>query len=447
MERRQEGKENNADGSFPSSHMISLFNSLDAVHRDFTTKFAFHTLGRDKEEHCTLDSILNTINDKIVQIIDAIADGSLGFDVAFTQISASVTYATLLLSNLDPQQIVNYHEFLFHFLIFGCCLGTKYTNLICSPSNNTLLKYFLTTSKSNWPSRITYTHCGSQRESIINHLTRCLSTDQYDGRDVAILIADYTAFEFEEFLYVITNWTSRSGLKVLPERCAITRIKHYWSHVGCRAGYYVFIIPILLLTYSLVFHKDTVDSDLRYFANQLLFRTIYWIDRSNHHNAIRSLFARYIRIQPWNDAMFFIECFEGYEDIYGKDGMLQVLGQCLDPHCAPSRRSYRTLNLFHRNIFSCFQIAKMDVNGIMEAICVKQTNVNITQSVGVLYNHFVRKYGKNNKTCMLLSYQLVLFLKLCMHQRDQGCNSSIDSLIKELGIDSHPFILTTAIRN
>eukprot|EP01083_Nonionella_stella_P267761 904697_1 len=110
MERRQEGKENNADGSFPSSHMISLFNSLDAVHRDFTTKFAFHTLGRDKEEHCTLDSILNTINDKIVQIIDAIADGSLGFDVAFTQISASVTYATLLLSNLDPQQIVNYHE-------------------------------------------------------------------------------------------------------------------------------------------------------------------------------------------------------------------------------------------------------------------------------------------------------------------------------------------------
>eukprot|EP01083_Nonionella_stella_P173679 599807_1 len=293
MERPQEGKENNADGSFPSSHMISLFNSLDAVHRDFTTKFAFHTLGRDKEEHCTLDSILNTINDKIVQIIDAIADGSLGFDVAFTQISASVTYATLLLSNLDPQQIVNYHEFLFHFLIFGCCLGTKYTNLICSPSNNTLLKYFLTTSKSNWPSRITYTHCGSQRESIINHLTRCLSTDQYDRRDVAILIADYTAFEFEEFLYVITNWTSRSGLNVLPERCAITRIKHYW------------------------------------------------IDRSNHHNAIRSLFARYIRIQPWNDAMFFIECFEGYEDIYGKDGMLQVLGQCLDPHCAPSRRSYR----------------------------------------------------------------------------------------------------------
>eukprot|EP01083_Nonionella_stella_P021801 60371_1 len=436
----QQNKENTHN--IVSNHSMSLLRSLEVVHHEFMSKF-------DMSHFVLSQATLNATNHQIMRILDAIVDNGLSLDVAFTQINALITPVALRSHFHSSRLSLQYHEFLFHFLLFGCCLGTKYTKPIhwqqLSSANNMLLSYFIAKFKSNWPSHIQYSYCGSRREAIITTIT---SNFKYDHYGIAVLVADFTSFEFEDFLYVITNWTSQRQLKQFcnTDSGTIPRIHRYWNHMGFKAGSYVFTIPKLLLN-SLAFCME-MDSNLKYFANQMLFRTIYWEQPVDHYKMIRNLFACHITIHPWDDPVFLIECFEEYKNVFGGVMMLEVLEQCVDPRFdrqLTGKRTHRALSIFVDNIFGWFRIAGMNVRDVLRATYFKLPRnkpdavVQVSNSISILYHEFVCKLGnEESKIFTLLSYQLWLYIKLC--QRTKAPLPLVSAVLKSIDIASHPFV-------
>eukprot|EP01083_Nonionella_stella_P205808 749123_1 len=229
-------------GTVPPNHMRSLLHNLDIVYHEFVTKFPFDSfVPNDKY---TPDTIIDRVNDKMIEVLNAISYDGVGLDVAFVQITALIFYA----ASIQPYQQdthMDYYPFCQYFIIYGCCLGTKYSKSMVLPdkcfTNNDVFRYFIFAYKNQWPSRINYTYCGSQRESIIGNISRCLSS-QFDhyGNYLPVLIADYATFEFEEFFHVMNNWISRT---YNTDRCG----KNFHICINLEDGTYATVIPLVLL--------------------------------------------------------------------------------------------------------------------------------------------------------------------------------------------------------
>eukprot|EP01083_Nonionella_stella_P117507 350302_1 len=355
-------------GTVPRDHMMSLLSHFDVVHQEFAAKFPFESFVPNQD--CTLETILNGLNNQIVQIIHSISNGSIGFDVAFLQINALMVYAASVITHENRTEAVDYYQFLLYFIIYGCCLGTKYAtpSFTCRTINDIdIFPYFTRQYMNDWPLRLKYTYCGSLRESIVYHISSCLSNQYgYYGAPIAMMIADYTLFEFEEFLYVTSYWTLQPNNK---EKCGVARLH---ATLGLQAESYATLIPKLLLHFPEFNSEIQSNLHFKYFANQLLFQSIYWNEPPKHYTLIRNLFASgsITTRHPW----FLIECVGGYEDVYGEAATLQVLQQCLDTELDTESRS---LNVF-----------------CDEAI------LNI-KHVDILFNEFVVRYGTKNNTILV----------------------------------------------
>eukprot|EP01083_Nonionella_stella_P076135 207311_1 len=227
-------------GSIPREHMLSLFSHLDFVSIEFATKFPFESFVPN--QNCTKETILNNLNNHIIQILNATTNG-LGLDVAFVQINVLLVYVASLITRENNAQFMDYYQFLLHFVICGCCLGTKYVvpSLTTHTADNdrNIFPYFTRKYKKDWPLHLKYTYCGSLRESITDQISRYLSK-QYDyyGEYIAMMIADYALLEFEEFFYVISFWTLQPDNR---EKCGLTSLnmsiglvhenEYYASHI------------------------------------------------------------------------------------------------------------------------------------------------------------------------------------------------------------------------
>eukprot|EP01083_Nonionella_stella_P023430 64813_1 len=70
-------------------------------------------------------------------------------------------------------------------------------------------------------------------------------------------------------------------------------------------------MPKLLLCPSFI--NINCSADLTHFANEMLFKSIWWTPPTKHYKWIRNIFANHVTIQPWHDAKFFIGLFEEYK--------------------------------------------------------------------------------------------------------------------------------------
>eukprot|EP01083_Nonionella_stella_P069421 185065_1 len=315
--------------------------NLEMVYNSYASNESFESIipnGIDASQ--ALETILNAIDTRIIRILNGVIANELYFDIAFIHIHVLLYYATqkvneVILSGANDV-LMGYYHFLFYFLIFGCCLGTKYTKYMMLPTEHPfpsnrhrVFRYFVEKwSNHEWPWQIHYKYCGGQRQAII---------DNIHHRDIALLVADYTSFEFEHFLHHIINYCINGGaFSFHNTECGAKQIDAYWNS-WCFPrvnGSSTYIIQKLLLCPSFISEDCT---HLVYFANEMLFKSVWRKPRSTHCRQIRNLYCNHMTIKPWNDAAFFMELLEGYsacmQQQFGGSThtiLVNILEKCMD---------------------------------------------------------------------------------------------------------------------
>eukprot|EP01083_Nonionella_stella_P034850 95284_1 len=366
---------------------MSTLSGLHRARQTFERSYPFESFALTSNGNpLSHDLITRNINSKIMQILNEIIDSNLALDVAFTQINVLIYYATCTINTVIPlasnDTFINYYHFLFYFMIFGCCLGTKYIPSMVVPScrytNNDLLRYFVDKYTNNWPKRMKYACCAPKRDSITNMM---VSRMEYGiTYDIALLIADFTLFEFEELFYLMTSYCFKM---------AKAQMGKYWDSLGFNEGSALFIMAKLLLCPSFINNDD----DLTYFANQMLFKCVWWTPDTKHYKWIRNIFANHVTIQPWNDATFFIELFDDYAHKYGEDAMLHVFEQSITRRFDSNFTSFRHLCIFFDGQFCQLRDSDGDIH----------------KDIEILFNVFVATYGTRGNIMKLL-YDQILWL-------------------------------------
>eukprot|EP01083_Nonionella_stella_P034851 95285_1 len=390
-----------------------MSTALSSLHVTFEQNHPFESFASNETENeVSRETITRRINHHIIQVLNAIIEDDLALDVAFIKINLLVYYATCTINTVIPgasdEIFIEYYHFLFYFMMFGCCLGTKFKESMIVPhQNNDLLRCFIDKYKSNnWPRRIKYAYCASQREAIIDSI--CGAPWPHACHyDIALLIADFTSFEFEEFFNVATSYCFNmvsAQINDAESQCTKKQMAAFWyTSFGFSEGSALFIMPKLLLCPSFIDINCSVD--LTYFANEMLFKCIWWTPHTKHYKWIRNIFANHVTIQPWHDAKFFIELFEEYKRKYGEDAMLRVLEQSITRQFDMNFCSYRALCIFFDGRFCR----------------LKENDVDIHQDIEILFNDFVVQYGTKNKNILSKLYHQILSLE---HQGIKQANGN-----------------------
>eukprot|EP01083_Nonionella_stella_P217483 780781_1 len=113
--------------------------ALSSFHSTFKRKHPFESFAPPyaTERGLSRETITRKINNAIVEVLNEIIEDDLALDVAFTKINLLVYYATCtintVITDASDEIFLEYYHFLFYFMMFGCCLGTKYKSAMVVP--------------------------------------------------------------------------------------------------------------------------------------------------------------------------------------------------------------------------------------------------------------------------------------------------------------------------
>eukprot|EP01083_Nonionella_stella_P089883 251009_1 len=286
------------------------------IAKDFKARCPFESF-YPQYGQATAQCIINNIDEAIIDLLENAIHHTnmMPLDVAFIRINCLVQYVTSYINHTFPDLsddlCTGYYKFLFHFLIHGCCLGNQYTKHIALDPNdkhyqrNKVLRHCMDhivphINRSN----IQYKYNHSHQNTIIHCVSRYLyhnvqTVTNNIEYNVSQLVADFTAYHFEEFF------------------CAIIEFCHDWME--------------LLMSPQFV---SLQDDDLNYFANQTLF--IQSVDLSPvlfRPKMIRTVYQN-MTIKPWMDALAFVEFFETLDRRYNPSHDSQYIAhlfeKCID---------------------------------------------------------------------------------------------------------------------
>eukprot|EP01084_Bolivina_argentea_P233251 392902_1 len=197
---------------------------LMVLSKEYETKFSFQYVN------------VHNINNAIKSILESVIEDYLHLDIAFVQIYQLIIFATNNIN--DSFQFISYYKFLVHFLIFGCCLNSKYRKFMVLNENDKhyrysqLLRYCVHQFIPNvTPKHIKYAQCNKYRNSINNSLLKYVNNM---NANVATLIADFVQFRCDEFFVTLSvffkSWQAtreKGGNKIFN-----TNFIELWSFYG-----------------------------------------------------------------------------------------------------------------------------------------------------------------------------------------------------------------------
>eukprot|EP00483_Globobulimina_turgida_P000942 UN00944 len=223
--------------------------------------------------------IIKNIDNKIKSILQNVIDNFLDLDIAFIQIHKLIMYATEDVEGLYPKSFQRnyataYYKLLMHFIIFGCCLGTRYTKYIVLDENDVdyqnsaILRYCINGFLPQVTSKhINYQQCNQARDPITNELNK------YFHHDISGLIADFVDYKFDEFFVTLSVF-----FKSCEESQRKTRIllRRLWRWYGFTPGKATYFIPKLLLTKAFISipDDDKLKGNLEYFADTVFLQSL-----------------------------------------------------------------------------------------------------------------------------------------------------------------------------
>eukprot|EP01083_Nonionella_stella_P086227 239414_1 len=261
--------------------------------------------------------IISNIDGAIIHILDDVIAGTLELDIAYIHLNVLVYYATQKIDELHPNYsdttFIGYYKSLFHFLIYGCCLGSAYKDYVVLRPNgqsNAALRYCIDTfipqmNKSN----MRYKYHNTNSNAIIAGITHYLS--QLTAHDniaieysIAQYIAEFAAFRFEEFFRKMVAHCAVWALSTSRRK-----LVSFWHSYHFGRGYVSFIMPSLLTSPQFISIRD---ANLEYFANEIVFSEGYGVDLRSRIASKSLMLETHVTIKPWTDAETFVDLFERY---------------------------------------------------------------------------------------------------------------------------------------
>eukprot|EP01083_Nonionella_stella_P069365 184916_1 len=317
--------------------MSTFYIHFIECQKKFREDHPFTSFYADKDQRSG-EHISNSINQIIISKLRDIIQNQVALDVALIDIYALFCYATRDLHALFPDFVqrtfIGYYKFLFHFILFGCCLGPKYVKYIAlcrmkdyDYSNNEVLRYCIDAFVPNMTElNMKYKYCNSRRMQIINSLRMNPNYRLHD--DIIRLIADFTAFPFAQFLVEVAALTPLWDVSnpVIDRQLYDFGYSYDTQHT---------INPLILT--KLLLNSDFMvcpsnDVDITYFANAIQFEIISQLHNDIEYHAcyITQLYEiQHLTITPWTDAKAFIELFELLHVKHGHC-IMNLFDKCID---------------------------------------------------------------------------------------------------------------------
>eukprot|EP01083_Nonionella_stella_P294940 1002407_1 len=392
---------------------ISNFNTFFLNHqKEFRSNHSFESFCRHKDKS-SVKSIVNRIDEAIINRLQDITQKQVELDVAFIEIYALFCYTTRNLHAIFPDFVnrtfIGYHKFFSYFIIFGCCLGNEYAKYIALRVNdedyqsNKVLRYCIDTFIPNLTkSNMKYKYCNLQTIAIVNALK--MNHGLHD--DIIYLVTQFTAFPFEEFIIKLVAlnqplWDLSQDFicRQLSAFCKEYCPKHMYTNT-------LFILPNLLLTPRFMRPYKTNDDlwdNTHYFANALQFELTALNPVESLPSLIQQMYeVPHLTIKPWTCITAFIELFEMLQIKYGK--LTDLFEQCIDIES----HTKRPLSVFYNG--HEYQQNRGETVGYKEM-------ESIYKSIGSLFEELLIKYVISNiKIMNNLFYQminsLIYFLQL-----------------------------------
>eukprot|EP01083_Nonionella_stella_P042942 115917_1 len=402
---------------------MSFYPTFRKLSSELMAKCPFTSFYSEKQKD-TEEKVLENINNRIIMVLDEVTNGNMAMDVAFIEINVLVRYASVNVNaTFNPNHAngypgmlyTSYYEFLFHFLIFGP-FGARYAQYIAldrhdaSYRNNRVLRYCIDEFIPKLdPRHIRYKHNQSQRNAIIDGVQRCLHGNNVEY-NIGELIADFTAHPFEEFVFETIVFTMHWGQ---TEDDSCFQLIEFCTFHGLNS-YIQFLIPKLLLSKQFI---SIHDESLEYFANEMMFKSMSMAHLECHPQMIAKMYRHSMTLQPWTNAMAFIELLEQSKDADGNgEYIINVIEKCVNV-----QGNHEPLSIFY--------------NGNNEAIVTDISNVMmaIYDNIDPLFTHFIRKYCMQNKSVMNnLLYQMINSLICLEANTDEKHNELKDKLVTKL---------------
>eukprot|EP01083_Nonionella_stella_P114510 338663_1 len=383
---------------FASSQTSAIFNRLSL---EFQQQCTFQSLVPQNSSP-TSPGVLKNIDKQIIAVLNEVMQNNLPFDVAFIRINVLIYYATVTIPSAIQNIFIDYYTFLFYFVISTCMRYTSDLLWFAESEHcecRALFEYLIHVFLPNVNKRsIQYKHCDTTRDAIIQSLM-----SHGFAMDIAVLIADFTQLECQEFLVTMAcfceHWQcdpSHAGKQWLD----------YCHFNDLDQGESAFIIPkLLILSLNKININDTKLNDLMFFANQMLIRSVSLFEPKYRIEMLSNLFGNHVSIKAWQDADGFLDLLESIQMIFNQNEayIVKVIAKSMEDN--------------HLLIFSnCNSDWQMHI----DKACATKYLTTATPNIDSITRNFIPKYCVQNQQILKHLYTQIMHCVGYIDSNDVG---------------------------